>query len=109
MATPEVSWRQGWDKQLLVLPVVGLLRFDLPSTNRGEFSGFSVHHLTPRYVLDCLGKEEKTLVRPSSLVMNGYVSTRRTRTSVNDALVCLMTTLLLLVMVAQIEMASPGT
>ena len=62
MATPEVSWGQGWDKQLLVLPVVGLLRFDLPSTNRREFSGLSVHHLTPRYVLDCLRKEEKTLM-----------------------------------------------
>ena len=106
MATPEVSWRQGRDKQLLVLPVVGLLRFDLPSTNRREFSGLSVHHLTPRYVLDCLRKEEKTLMS-DSFVKN--VSTRRTRTSVNDALVCLMTTLLLLVMVAQIEMASPGT
>ena len=106
MATPEVSWRQGWDEQLLVLPVVGLLRFDLPSTNRREFSGLSVHHLTPRYVLDCLRKEEKTLMS-DSFVKN--VSTRRTRTSVNDALVCLMTTLLLLVMVAQIEMASPGT
>ena len=54
------------------------------------------------------GQRQK--VSDTSISSSVYLEyTRRTLTSVNDALVCLMTTLLLLVMVAQIEMASPGT
>jgi len=46
----------------------------------------------------------------SSDNMNGYhINQLCNCTSVSDALVCLMVTLLLLVMVAQMEMASPGT
>ena len=57
MASPEICGRQGGHEQLLVLPVVGLARPDLPPADGAQLPGLRFDHFAPRDVLDGLQKK----------------------------------------------------
>ena len=58
MTASQVGRRQGRDEQLLVLPVVHLSGPDLAPGYPDQLSSLSVHHLTPRQVVNRLKRTQ---------------------------------------------------
>jgi len=65
VAAPQIGGRQRRHEELLVLPVVGLARLDLPAAHAAQLSRLGLHHLAPGHVLDGLRKDKKSALNTS--------------------------------------------